>query len=122
MSKGTKHWAVENKHFSLPVTQFVPLEGKPVLPSFYDFSRNNLYLGEVRWDEVKSLSRVQLCDPVDCNLLDFSVHGILQARILEWIAISFSRGSSRPRDRTQVSHVGGRRFNLWATREALTYT
>ena len=41
-----------------------------------------------------------LCDPVDCNLLGFSTHGILQARILEWIAISFSRGSSRPRDQT----------------------
>ena len=57
-----------------------------------------------------------LCDPVDCNLLGFSVHGLLQARILEWIGISFSRGSSRPRDRTWVSHIGGRRFNLWATR------
>ena len=53
-----------------------------------------------------------LCDPVDCNVLGFSVHGILQARILEWIAISFSRGSSQPRDRIQVSHIGGRRFNL----------
>ena len=41
----------------------------------------------------------------------------LQARILEWVAISFSRGSSWPRDWTQVSHVAGRRFNLWATRE-----
>ena len=39
-----------------------------------------------------------LCDPVDCSLLGSSVHGILQARILEWVAISFSRGSSRPRD------------------------
>ena len=51
----------------------------------------------------------QLCptlwDPVDCNLLGFSIHGILQARILEWIAISFSRGSSRPRDRTWVSRI-----------------
>ena len=72
-----------------------------------------------RWGEVKLLSRVRLCDPVDCNLLGFSVHGILQARILEWIAISFSRGSSRPRDQTRVSHIGGRHFNLWATREAL---
>ena len=44
--------------------------------------------------------------------------GILQARILEWVAISFSRGSSRPRDWTQVSRLAGRRFNLWATREA----
>ena len=60
-----------------------------------------------------------LWDPVDCSLPGSSVHGILQARILEWVAISFSRGSSQPRDRTQVSHVEGRRFNLWATREAI---
>ena len=50
--------------------------------------------------------------------LDSSVHGILQARILEWVAISFSRGSSQPRDRTQVSHIAGRCFNLCTTREA----
>ena len=54
MSKGTKHWAVENKHFSLPVTQFVPLEGKPALPSFYDFSRNNLHL---RWHYISKKTR-----------------------------------------------------------------
>ena len=59
-----------------------------------------------------------LCDPMDCCLPGSSVHGILQARILEWVAISFSRGSSRPRDRTWVSRISGRRFNLWATREA----
>ena len=59
-----------------------------------------------------------LCNPVDCSLPGFSVHGILQARILEWVTISFSRGSSRPRDRTRISHIGGRRFNLWATRKA----
>ena len=41
-----------------------------------------------------------------------TVHGILQARILEWVAISFSRGSSRPRDETQVSRIAGRHFNL----------
>ena len=54
-----------------------------------------------------------------------SVHGILQARILEWVAISFSRGSSRPRDQTQVSCIAGSSFNLWATREthtAFTYS
>ena len=53
-----------------------------------------------------------LCDPKDCSLPDSSIHGILQARILEWVAISFSRGSSRPRDRTQVSRIGGRCFKL----------
>ena len=49
------------------------------------------------------------------------VHGILQARILEWVAISFSRGSSRPRDQTQVSHIACRHFNLCTNREALKY-
>ena len=57
--------------------------------------------------------------PVDCCPPGSSVYGILQARILEWIAISFSRGSFRPRDRTQVSSIAGRHFNLWATREVL---
>ena len=46
-----------------------------------------------------------------------SVHGILQARILEQVAISFSRGSSRPRDQTQVSHTAGRFFTIWARRD-----
>ena len=53
-----------------------------------------------------------LCDPVDYSLLGSSLHGILQARILEWVAIAFSRGASQPRDRTCVSHIAGRRFNL----------
>ena len=69
---------------------------------------------------VKSLkSCPTLCDPVDSSPPGFSVHGILQARILEWVASSFSRGSSQPRDQTQVSRIAGRRFNLWATKEAL---
>ena len=46
-----------------------------------------------------------------------SAHGIPQARILEWVAIPFSRGSSWPRDRTQVSWIAGRFFTIWATRE-----
>ena len=49
---------------------------------------------------------------------DYTVHGILQARILEWVAFPFSRGSSQPRDRTQVSRITGRFFTSWATREA----
>ena len=47
-----------------------------------------------------------------------SVHGILQARKLEWVAISFSRGPSQPRDQTQVSHLADKFFTVWATREA----
>ena len=63
-----------------------------------------------------------LCNPVDCNLPGSSVHGILQARILEWVTVPFSRGSSQAGDQTQVSHVAGRYFNVWATREALKGT
>ena len=51
-----------------------------------------------------------LCDPMDCSPAGSSVNGIFQARILEWVAMSFSRGSSRPRDQTWVSHTVGRRF------------
>ena len=59
-----------------------------------------------------------LYDPMKCSLPGSSVHGILQARILERVAILFSRGSSHPRDRTQVSCTAGRFFTVWATREA----
>ena len=55
-----------------------------------------------------------LCDP-----MDYTVHGILQARILEWVDFPFSRGSSQPRGQTQVSHIAGGFFTSWATREAL---
>ena len=58
-----------------------------------------------------------LCDPMDCRLPGSSVHGIFQARVLEWVAISSSRGSSWPRDRTRVSHIVSRHFTVWATRE-----
>ena len=51
--------------------------------------------------------------------MDYTVHGILQARILEWVAFPFSNGSSQPRDWTQVSHIAGGFFTSWATREAL---
>ena len=66
----------------------------------------------------KSLSCVRLCDPMNCSLPGSSVHGMLQARILEWVA--FSRGSSQPRDQTQFYHIAGRFFIIWATREANT--
>jgi len=68
--------------------------------------------------ERKVQSCLTLCNHMDCSLPGSSVHGIFQARVLEWVAISFCRGSSWPRDRTQVSHIAGRRFIVWATREA----
>ena len=56
-----------------------------------------------------------LCDPMDCSPPEF--YGILQAGILKWITIPFSRGSSPPRDQTQASCIAGRFFTIWATRE-----
>ena len=56
-------------------------------------------------------------DPMDCSLPGSSVHGILQARIWDWVAISFSRESSQPRNQTWVSCTAGRFFTDWATRE-----
>ena len=61
------------------------------------------------------LSHVQLC-----NAMDYTVHGILQVRILEWVAFPFSRGSSQPRDQTQVSHIAGGFFTSWATGKPMT--
>ena len=62
------------------------------------------------------VAQLTLCDPTD-----YTVHGILQARILERVAFPFSRGSSQPRDQTQVSRIAGRFFTIWATREAQEY-
>ena len=62
-------------------------------------------------------SCLTLCDPMDCSLPCSSVRGILEARILEWVAISFSRRSSQHRDWTRVSRIAGRCFTIWATRE-----
>ena len=60
------------------------------------------------------------CDSMDCNLPGSSVHGIPQARILQWVAIPFSRRSSWPRDQTWVSCAAGRYFTVWAIRKAVT--
>ena len=65
-------------------------------------------------------SVTQLCLTL-CDSMDYTVYGILQARILEWVAIPFSSGSSQPRGRTQVSHIAGGFFTSWATREAQGY-
>ena len=62
-----------------------------------------------------------LWNPMDCSPPCSSVHWILQARILEWVAISFSSESSQPRDQIQVSRITGGFFTIWVTREAPTY-
>ena len=75
-------------------------------------------LGKVKSESEVVQSRPTLCDPKDCSPPGSSIHGIFQARILEWVFISFSTESSWPRDRTWVSHIVGRCFTVWATREA----
>ena len=60
-----------------------------------------------------------LCNPMDCSLLGFYVQGILQARILEWVAVPSSRGSSRPRDQIWVSCIADSFFTVWGTRKPL---
>ena len=78
-----------------------------------------------RWPEMHrpglvlvTQSCLTLCDSMDCSPPDSSVHGILQARILAWVAVPFSRGSSQLRDWTWVSCIAGRFLTVWATREA----
>ena len=76
--------------------------------------------------KVKSESEVAqsyptLSDPMDCSLPGSSVYGIFQARVLEWVAISFSRRSSQPRDQTRVSRIAGRCLTIWATGEDFCY-
>ena len=90
------HTSVKKKMFNLFHIQN-PLQNKAkcLLP---DFSNTALYEAKVKV--------TQSC-PTLCNPMDYTVHGILQARILEWVAFPFSRGSSQPRDQTQVSRIAG---------------
>ena len=71
-----------------------------------------------RSDEAGMKVKVTQSCPTLCNLMDYTVHGILQARIREWVVFPFFRGSSQPRDQTEVSHNAGGFFTSWATREA----
>ena len=66
-------------------------------------------------------SCLTLWDPMDCSLPGSSVHGILKARVLQWVAISFSRGSFQTRDRTWVSCIASGHFTVWATREVIHF-
>ena len=94
--------------------------GGSKITAYGDFSheiKRHLFLGRKAMINLAAAAKLlqlcpTLCDPMDCSLPGSSIHGILQARILEWAAIFFSRGSSQPRDRTRVSHIAGRHFNL----------
>ena len=93
--------------------------------SFIYHPGRNSYFHRSDWsDSITSGSEVTqscltLCNPMDCSLQGSTVHGISYARILEWVAISFSRKSSQPRDWTQVSQVTGSHFTIRGTREAI---
>ena len=86
------------------------------LDSYGTVRNNKLYTlsSFPQWSRMK-VKVTHLC-PTLCDSIDYTVHGILQARILEWVP--FSRGSSQPRGRTQVSPIAGGFFTSWATREA----
>ena len=95
-----------------------------VLPRVSDWVLGRILPHAVQFSSVAQ-SCPTLCDPMDCSLLGSSVHGILQARILEWVVISSSRGSSQPRDWTRVScvsRIGRKILYHWATWEALHRT
>ena len=85
-------------------------------PPSMDFPGKSTGVGCHRLLQKVAQSYPILCNSMDCSLPGSSVSGILQAKILEWVAIPFSKGSSKPRDRTQVSPTAGRLFIFWATR------
>ena len=100
------------------------MEGKSLLnmPPFQYYLRKFRYLLDCGTSCLKvKVAALCLtpCGPVDCSPPGASVHGIFQARILEWVAIPSSRRSCQPRDRTQASCTGGGFLTIWATREAL---
>ena len=78
-------------------------------------TKGHIYQGEIDILLVAQSCPI-LCNPMDCSTTGFSVHAILQAKILEWGAIPFSRESSWPKDWTRVSCIAGRFFTIWATR------
>ena len=74
---------------------------------------------EIKEKKFKRLMKVKVAQssPTLCHPVDYTIHRILQARILEWVAVPFSRESSQTRDWTQVSHIAGEFFTSWATRD-----
>ena len=124
LHKGVRHTgeAVMHVQTSAPRPQLTPSEHKlpsPLLPEFWSHERNDCFKPLTRWNdiEVKVSQSGQTC----CDAMDYAVHGILQARILEWVAFPFFRGSSHHRDRTQVSHIAGGFFTSRATEESNKY-
>ena len=112
-----------NKHIKRFSTPFVIIGVQITIPMCYHFTPCTIYMCAYMLSlSVMSDSFVTpWTDPMDCSP-DSSVHGISQSRILEWVAILFSRRSSWPKDWTQVSFIAGRFFTIWAPREVLIPT
>ena len=108
-------WYLLTSCFCIPV----PYDEKDIFFFFLVLVPEGLVcLHEMKWGEMKVCqSCLTLCDPIDCSPPGSSVHGLFQARISEWVAISFSRGSSQYRNRTHFYCIAGRLFTIWTTRE-----
>ena len=116
----------DSDHFSL---SFFCYQARPLLLHLFSkyywmpITHQALFwvLGMFEWESEVAQLCPTLCDPMDCSLSGSSVHRIFQAIVLEWVAISFYRGSSWPRDWTQISLIVDRRFTVRAIREVLRY-
>ena len=114
------HWQVDSlplSHLGSPESaKYIYIPSLSCLPSTPPLLFSILKKVSVLYLE-SEVKVTQSC-PTVCDPMDYTVHGTLQARILEWVAFPFSRGSSQPRGWIQVSHIAGRFFTSWATREA----
>ena len=114
-----------NRHDDIRQSCFIP-DYKSIKKTIKAFDLSRLIMMSALYQVERSLFNcaffmlkvAQLCQTL-CNTMDYTVHGILQARVLEWPAFPFSRGSSQPRNQTRVSCTAGRFFTSWATRVAL---
>ena len=113
-------WALSDLQLMSVATQAAPSHNWEEMNEFCTTGKSSRAVSSVHGilqarilEPEKLLSHVPwTCDPMDCSLPGSSIHGIFQARVREWVAIPFSKGFSRPRDRTQVSCIAGRLFTI----------
>ena len=108
-----RHWRFDGKKTkqSLWAYNLTHVKGLPCAKSFVFMISSALQKYCITVCVCMKVKVVQSCLTL-CDPMGYTVHGILQAKILEWVAIPFSRGSSQPRDQTQVSHITGRFFTI----------
>ena len=104
-------WVITEYWVEFPATQLVLVNYL-----FYILNLNWKYVLKQILLLLSCFNLVRLCGPMDCSRPGSSVHGILQARILKWVAMPSSKSSSQPKDRTQISCIAGRFFTIWASR------